>query len=253
MPNATTGPEDEALGDDPHVANTVYSFEFPDLSPLGRLQDGTSNSFQPFCVTVFTIAPDIMDRFESNDQGDCTSMLGERCLQAMRDRHYSSYSSCDAPSFHFVEECEDVLQNYSAVTWSMYDTAPRTPWWSASATTSTSSAGSALPSASRGVSNGTEEYDRPDALRSGEPVYWRASAAHAGDDASAFDEALDRVQMVYFHARQDVALCTRVRARASGERESGDEDNGGGNGAGRGQAGWVLLVLGVLGSVMAGL
>ncbi|CBX99621.1 hypothetical protein IAQ61_005125 [Plenodomus lingam] len=90
-----------------HVAHTQWQLVWPgeedDLLSFVKSRSVDSARFSAFMATVYS---NITDRFEDSDDGDCTPMLGERCVESIRNR---AVNGEDEMAWSNLEGCESTF------------------------------------------------------------------------------------------------------------------------------------------------
>lgn len=117
--NRTPGYINSAAGDlnGSHFVNTVYSLEWPEggtlSNILANLTTNATGSQGQLCVSIFDLGGlphNISNNYREEDGGACSSVFGERCVQAILAQMTSGISNCGVPPFPSeIPECNSTL------------------------------------------------------------------------------------------------------------------------------------------------
>nr|POE71362.1 hypothetical protein CFP56_62457 [Quercus suber] len=199
VPNATVEfpGESPPIGDDPHITNLVYDFQWPGSDTLNQvfadsLDASSSNAVPldiPLCIFVVrsNFPTSIADKYSPDDGASCDSTLGSQCVSAITSGISTNAVGCPSTApFYSLVGCED----------------------SFGMATDTGSFGFELANATADASDGS--------YVSGQGFYWEASGAHAGTNTTSYENEVSTLQMLIVTGpNSNQMFCQRIATQSS--------------------------------------
>nr|POE47558.1 hypothetical protein CFP56_00889 [Quercus suber] len=183
--------EDPPIGDDPHVVNVVWDFEWSGPSGINQAvadglnasssSDGTTNTQLCLFGVRADLPANVTGKYSADDDGNCGSTLGSQCVGSILGDILPNPNGCPLlPSFINLLGCEGSL----------------------GVTTDLEASGFQLADAS--AANASSFF-------SGQGFYYHASAAHAGANTTTYQDEVSTLQMLILAGPvTNQILCQRV-------------------------------------------